>query len=396
MARHPENAGLRLELEAIQCEIASLRSQLGIAEGIPQRRSPSAGAAVAVVAAAAAAERSTSTSTEAGADAGAGLKRSFSVATYDKMLSNPKLDAAQREKIMAMKERRAAKEAALESSMTELVRNASSATQAALREAMAGLEEARRAAGFGAPPAAAKAAPAPAAGESVTALVRTASAATQAALRQSMEELAEYKRSQGLAWGAPEPEPEQAANQQSVASLMRTASPAAHAALQQSMRELAEAKRAFPHQSSSPRPLPLEPDDGDSLKRQFSTEMYDRMLENPNLSAEQREKLEVMRMRRQAKEDASTTTMTVRAYAALHTCMQTSCSAPDRDARYSKGCSCVNVPSLGAGTCPAGLPRCTGRLAAIHERPWGRKACRGRRQRLQWVRHATHSQCSVT
>jgi hypothetical protein len=245
------------------------------------------------------------------------------------MLRNPKLDAAQRAKIVAMKERRVAKEAALESSMTELVRTSSPATQAALREAMGGLEAARRAAGFGAPPATASVAPAP--GESVTALVRTASAATQEALRQSMEELAEYKRSQGLAWGAPEPEPEQAATSQSLTSLMRTASPAAHAALQQSMRELAEVKRAIPHQSSSPRDLPVEPDDGDSLKRQFSTEMYDKMLKNPKLSAEQRKKIEAMRTRRQAKEGASTATMTVRSFATLHKCMPSSCCASGRD-----------------------------------------------------------------
>eukprot|EP01043_Picozoa_sp_COSAG02_P007300 COSAG02_NODE_217_length_28595_cov_19.642371_2_plen_347_part_00 len=338
MAQHPENAGLRLELEAIQGEIATLRSQLGIVEGVPQRRSPwiaegvpkrrsprggaaQRAAAAAAAAAAAEGERSTGTAEAgAGAGTGTGLQRSFSAATYDKMLANPKLNAAQREKITAMRERRAAKEAVLESSMTELVRTASPATQAALREAMAGLEEARCAAGFEAP-ATAKASPAPAPGESVTALVRTASAATQAALRQSMEELAEYKRSQGLAWGAPEPEPEPAANQQSLTGLMRTASPAAHAALQQSMHELAEAKRAFPHQSSSPRPLPVRPDDDDSMKRQFSTEMYDKMLKNPRLPPEQREKLEVMRTRRQAQEDASTTTMTVRSYVALHTCM---------------------------------------------------------------------------
>ena len=212
------------------------------------------------------------------------------------------------------------------------MRTASPATQAALREAMSGLDEARRAAGFG-EPSSATAAAAPAAaqastGESVTALVRTASAATQAALRQSMEELADYKRSQGLAWGSPEPEPEQSMESQSFSSLVRTASPAAQAALQQSMRELADAKRAagfgqqsrpaIPHQSSSPRDLPVETDgtneadQGEALKRQFSTEMYDKMLKNPKLSAEQREKIEAMRTRRQAKESANSTTMTVR------------------------------------------------------------------------------------
>ena len=132
MERHPENEPLRRALRTIQAEIAGLRTELGISEGMP----PSSLAA--------------GSNADSGRDSGAKLQRSFSSATYDKMLSNPKLDAEQRKKILAMKERRAAKEAALETTMTELVRTASPATQAALREAMAGLEEARRAAGFGA------------------------------------------------------------------------------------------------------------------------------------------------------------------------------------------------------------------------------------------------------
>jgi hypothetical protein len=132
METHPENEALRRQLRAIQAEVAGLRVELGIREGVPPS-GPAAGS-----------------SADSGRDSGAVLQRSFSSATYDKMLSNPKLDAEQRKKILAMKERRAAKEVALETTMTDLVRTASPATQAALREAMAGLEEARREAGFGA------------------------------------------------------------------------------------------------------------------------------------------------------------------------------------------------------------------------------------------------------
>ena len=159
--------------------------------------------------------------------------------------------------------------------------------------------------------------------------MRTASTATQAALRESMAELAEYKRSQGLTRGTSEPEPEQEGDAQSVSTLMRTASPATQAALQQSMRELAEAKRAagFTDHSTSPRERPAQTevaDEGATLKRQFSTEMYDKMLRNPKLSAEQRAKIEAMRARRQAKESTNTTTTTVRPSAAVHTCMRSS------------------------------------------------------------------------
>ena len=332
MAAHPQNAALAQELASIEDEIAELRLELGIG-GPPPRASPSATPTAADVDA-----------PQKKADEGTGLSRSFSSNTYDKMLRNPSLSAEQREKIVAMKERRQAKEAALETSMTELVRTASEATQAALREAMGGLEEARRAAGFGA--AAPAAAPLPAVASpspsgSMTDLVRTATPAAQQALRESMAELAEYKRTQAgaLAWKvAPEPEPEQSmtgatttdlvrtgspALQQalsetmrelaeakkaagfgevaadmamsSMSSLVRTASPATKAALQQSMRDLAEAKKAAGFGSrGKPAAAPIaavgdpEEDEGAALKRQFSTEMYDKMLKNPKISAEQR------------------------------------------------------------------------------------------------------------
>jgi hypothetical protein len=104
MAAHPQNAALAQELASIEDEIAELRLELGIG-GPPPRAPPSATPTAADVDA-----------PQKKADEGTGLSRSFSSNTYDKMLRNPSLSAEQREKIVAMKERRQAKEAALETS----------------------------------------------------------------------------------------------------------------------------------------------------------------------------------------------------------------------------------------------------------------------------------------
>ena len=124
--------------------------------------------------------------------------------TYDKMLRNPNLTAEQRVKITGMRERRRAKEVAGSSSLTDLVRTASPATQAALREAMSGLAEAKREAGFGAEQSAGLQRTVSAGGTvTMTELVRTASPAVNEALREAMSGLAEAKREAGFG-GAPQ------------------------------------------------------------------------------------------------------------------------------------------------------------------------------------------------
>ena len=82
-------------------------------------------------------------------DNGESLTRTFSTEMYDKMLQNPKLVGAQRQKIQGMRTRRLAKETAADSTMTDLVRTASPAVMEAMRESMAEMAEARKAAGFG-------------------------------------------------------------------------------------------------------------------------------------------------------------------------------------------------------------------------------------------------------
>ena len=103
--------------------------------------------------------------------------------------------------------------------MTDLVRQASPATHAALREAMSGLEEARAAAGFGvsaAPPPLLVAEQAP----TVTDLVRTGSEALRDALSETMTELAAAKKAAGFG-----PSSSAAPAPSSMTSLVRTASP---------------------------------------------------------------------------------------------------------------------------------------------------------------------------
>jgi hypothetical protein len=93
----------------------------------------------------------------------------------------------------------------------------------------------------------------------------------------------------------------------SVSSMVRTMSPATQAALEGTMLDLAEARRkagigthapgAGPQKVASPRE-----GDGAGLARTFSSEIYDKMLANPKLTAAQREKIETMKRRRMVKE----------------------------------------------------------------------------------------------
>ena len=192
-------AALRAELAALEGEIAGLRVELGF-------DAPAAAPSARRTLGAPPAHPSPTPSMhppEGGGKGGeASLRRTFSSNTYAKMLANPRLTPQQREKIAGMKERREAKEVALESSMTDLVRQASPATHAALRDAMSGLEEARTAAGFG-PSSATPPLLVPAPGSTMTDLVRTGSEALHDALADTMSGLAEAKKAAGFGSSAP-------------------------------------------------------------------------------------------------------------------------------------------------------------------------------------------------
>ena len=140
------------------------------------------------------------------------LANTFSSSMYNDILRKLKLSPEQRAQITAMRDRRQAVDAAASSSVLSLVRSAEPGTKAALREAMAGLDEAKRAAGF--VPVRAEVGSADLVrtvsereekvdamvddSTPVSELVRTASDATKEALREAMSGLEEAKRAAEL------------------------------------------------------------------------------------------------------------------------------------------------------------------------------------------------------
>jgi hypothetical protein len=271
------------------------------------------------------------------------LARQSSVEAYEQALRNPRLTVAQREAIEAMKRRRVAKQA-----------EAGISTPAARSSGSASPVQAGRGAGLARQFSS----------EMYDKMLRNPK------LTPTQRGKIEAMKSRRVA--------KETGSSSSVSELVRTASPAAQEALRVAMSELAKAKQAeagisTPAARSSGSAPPIQAGRGAGLARQFSSEMYDKMLRNPKLTPTQRGKIEAMKSRRVAKETVSSSsvselvrTASPAAQEALRVAMSELAQAKKVTQLSSQGAPASAVPVAYAHHTPAdgGLARTLSQLAS--------------------------------